>query len=186
MTSNDIRKKFLDFFQVKGHKVLPSASLVPKDDSSVLFTTAGMQQFRKFYANPEEAPAPSVATVQKCLRTSDIEEVGDESHLTFFEMLGNFSFGCTQDKSFGYSEKEGSYFKKEAIKFAWEFLTEVLKIEKNHIQATYFKDDGSGIPEDKESLEILQNIEGLKDIKPQGFDENFWSLGAENSPAVQR
>ena len=174
MTSNNIRKKFLDFFQAKGHKVLPSASLIPRDDSSVLFTTAGMQQFRKFYANPEEAPAASVATIQKCLRTSDIEEVGNSTHLTFFEMLGNFSFG--------YPEKEGSYFKKEAIVFAWEFLTDILKIEKNRIRATYFKDDTSEIKEDKESRDILQNIEGLKEIKPQGFDDNFWSLGTENSP----
>lgn len=174
MTSQELRDKFLSYFESKGHKRLPSASLVPADDISVLFTTAGMQQFRRFYADHNSAPAPAIVTSQKCLRTSDIDEVGDSSHLTFFEMLGNFTFS--------YPEKERSYFKKEAIECAWEFLTEVLKIEKARIHATYFKDDASGIEEDKESLEILQKIEGLKKIEPQDFSENFWSLGTENSP----
>lgn len=174
MTSSDIRKKFIEFFESKGHKILPSASLVPKDDTSVLFTSAGMQQFRRYYANPSEAPTINIATVQKCLRTSDIEEVGDSSHLTFFEMLGNFSFG--------YPEMKNSYYKKETIEYGWEFLTEVLGIEKNRIHATYFEDEKSGIERDEESLKVLQNIEGLKEIKAQGFKDNFWSLGTENSP----
>ena len=174
ITSNKLRQKFIDYFVKRGHKELPPASLAPENDSSVLFTTAGMQQFKRFYLSPSEAPAGRVVTIQPCVRTSDIDEVGDATHLTFFEMLGNFSFG--------YPDKKDSYFKKEAIEFAWEFLTEVLKIDKKRISATYFKDDKSDIKEDAESLKILQNIEGLKIVKPQGFADNFWSLGTEGSP----
>lgn len=166
MHSKELRQKYLDFFEAKGHKILSPASLVPKDDPSVLFTTAGMQQFKRFYAEPSEAPNSKVATCQPCVRTSDIDEVGDATHLTFFEMLGNFSFN--------------NYFKKEAIELAWEFLTKVLKVDKARIYATYF--EGNEIaPVDSESLKILKNIEGLKKIEPQGAD-NFWSLGTENSP----
>lgn len=173
MKSGDLREKFLKFFGERGHKVIPSASLVPENDPSVLFTTAGMQQFKRYYLFPDEAPAARVTTCQKCLRTGDIDEVGDESHLTFFEMLGNFSFG--------YPDKGESYFKEEAISYAWEFLTEILKIDKSRIYATYFSGD-KNVPEDIISKEILQTIDGLKKIKPQGFKDNFWSLGTEGSP----
>ncbi|MCX6806511.1 MAG: alanine--tRNA ligase-related protein, partial [Candidatus Berkelbacteria bacterium] len=173
MKSNELREKFLEFFEKRGHKVIPSSSLVPENDPSVLFTTAGMQQFKRYYTNPSDAPAPKIVTCQKCIRTGDIEEVGDDTHLTFFEMLGNFSFG--------YPEKEGSYFKEKAIKLGWEFLTEELKIEKKRIHSTYFEGK-TEIPADEESLKILQEIEGLEEIKPQGFDDNFWSLGTEGSP----
>ena len=119
--------------------MLPSASLVPLEtDPTVLFNTAGMQQFKNYYANPAEAPKSRITTVQKCVRTGDIDEVGDKTHCTFFEMLGNFSFG--------YPKNEGSYFKKEAIFLAWEFLTEVLKIEKSRIYATYFVGE-RGVPQ---------------------------------------
>lgn len=178
----ELRKKFTDFFISREHTLLPPSSLVPENDQSVLFTTAGMQQFKRFYAKPTDTPNARVVTIQPCVRTSDIDEVGDTSHLTFFEMLGNFSFG--------YPAKEHSYFKKEAIEMAWEFLTEVLKIDTARISATYlacrqagFKDDAPEIPEDKESLEILQKINGLKKIEPQGLADNFWSLGTEGSPA---
>ena len=170
--------------------MLPSASLVPKDDSSVLFTTAGMQQFKKLYSNPENAKDPRVATVQPCLRTSDIEEIGDESHLTFFEMLGNFSFGFKE----GMQESDsGPYFKEKAIEYAWEFLTEELKISKDRISATFFdwKKAKSGIAitlddfgkdgEDIESRQVLEKLDGLRDIKAQGED-NFWTLGTVGSP----
>ena len=97
MQSDEIRSRFLKFFEARGHKILPSASLVPENDSSVLFNTAGMQQFKPYYTAPENAVrdfgSRNVATSQKCVRTGDIEEVGDDTHLTFFEMLGNFSFG---------------------------------------------------------------------------------------------
>src|SRR3989344_1608118 len=108
MNSSEIRKNFLEFFEKRGHKIVPSSSLL-LDDPSVLLTTAGMQQFKKYYTEPALAPAENVVSIQKCFRTSDIDEVGDESHLTFFEMLGNFSFG--------------GYFKDKAIEYGYEFIT---------------------------------------------------------------
>lgn len=167
MDSKLLREKFLNFFESRGHKVVPSASLVPENDPSVLFTTAGMQPFKRYYLNPAEAPATKLASSQKCLRTGDIDEVGDDSHLSFFEMLGNFSFN--------------DYFKKEAIELAWEFLIKELSIDKKRIYATYFSGEND-IPADEESLSILKNIEGLEEVKPQGFSDNFWSLGTEGSP----
>lgn len=181
MTSKEIRDKFLKFFEQKGHKILPSSSLVPQDDPSVLLTTAGMQQFKKWFTGIEEPKYPRVATIQKCVRTTDIEEVGDDTHLTFFEMLGNFSFN--------YPQMKDSYFKKETIEYAWEFLTDKkwLGIDKKRIGATYF--DKSKVTEgpailfetDNESKKILQNLDGLKKIEPQGED-NFWTLGTVGSP----
>ncbi len=173
MNSDQLRKLFIDYFKEKGHEVIPSASLIPRDDPSVLFTTAGMQQFKRFYLNPDETNFSRVTTCQKCIRTGDIDEVGDDTHLSFFEMLGNFSFG--------YPEKNNSYFKKEAIEYAWEFLTEKLKIEKSRIFATYYNGEKEA-PEDIESLNILKSIKDLKEVKPQGFDDNFWCLGTEGSP----
>jgi len=173
LSATELREKFLEFFKARGHKILPSSSLLPENDPSVLFTTAGMQQFKRYYLFPNEAPSSRIATCQKCVRTGDIDEVGDATHLTFFEMLGNFSFG--------YPSQEGSYFKKEAISFAWEFLTEELEIDKSRIYATYFREE-NGVPTDQESLQILSGIDGLSDIRPQGFDDNFWSLGTEGSP----
>jgi alanyl-tRNA synthetase len=175
ISTNSLREKFLSFFEQKGHKILPSSSLLPENDASVLFTTAGMQQFKRFYDRPDEAPAAAVTTCQKCIRTGDIEEVGDETHVTLLEMLGNFSFG--------YPEKKGSYFKKEAIEMAWEFLTDELQIDKSRISCTYFAGD-KGISEDHESHELLKQITGIEDarILGTGFDETFWSLGTEGSP----
>ncbi|MFA4817247.1 MAG: alanine--tRNA ligase [Parcubacteria group bacterium] len=174
MTAQELREKYLKFFESKGHAIIPSASLIPREtDPSVLFTTAGMQQFKNYYLNPAEAENSSMATIQKCVRTIDIEEVGDNTHLTFFEMLGNFSFG--------YPEKDGSYFKEKTIKYAWEFLTKTLVVDPSRIYATYFKGENE-ILEDLESLEILKTIKELKKIIPQGYDDNFWSLGSKNSP----
>ncbi|HLB95607.1 MAG TPA: alanine--tRNA ligase [Patescibacteria group bacterium] len=171
MTSQELRQKFIQFFVERGHREFPASSLIPENDPSVLFTTAGMQQFKEFYLNPEKAPAKNIVTCQPCLRTSDIEEVGDETHLTFFEMLGNFSFG--------------GYGKKEAIEFAWEFLTSKkwLGIDKEKISVTYFEKSKAkiDIATDDESKKILEQLEGLEKIEGQG-DDNFWSLGAENSP----
>src|SRR3989344_576315 len=116
MTSQELRQKFIKFFEAKGHRLVASAPLTPKDDPSVLLTTAGMQQFKPYFVgskNPEQdLGARRVVTIQPCFRTADIDEVGDDTHLTFFEMLGNFSFG--------------DYFKAEAIAWAWEFLTGLL------------------------------------------------------------
>lgn len=178
MDSNEIREKFIKFFEEKGHKKMSPSSLIPAEsDSSVLFTTAGMQQFKRFYLNSEEASDKNVITIQPCVRTSDIEEVGDTTHLTFFEMLGNFSFG--------------GYFKKETIEMAWEFLTdpEWMGIEKNRISATYFDHDKARagiaitVDTDKESFNILKElkVKGLNKIEGAGED-NFWSLGTIGSP----
>lgn len=177
MDSRELREKFLKFFEERGHKVIPSASLVPENDPSVLFTTAGMQQFKRFYLKPEESPYSKATSCQKCIRTGDIEEVGDDTHLTFFEMLGNFSFG--------YPEKEGSYFKKEAIEFGWEFLIKELKFNIERLHATYFNGEGEvGVPADEESKKLIKDITGLSDDKiiGQPFEDNFWSLGTEGSP----
>jgi alanyl-tRNA synthetase len=132
-----------------------------------------MQQFKRFYLFPNEAPETRITTCQRCVRTGDIDEVGDQTHLTFFEMLGNFTFG--------YPQTEGSYFKEQAIAWAWEFLTEELGIDKSRIYATYFRGE-NGVLADIESFEILKKIEGLTDIREQGFEDNFWSLGTEGSP----
>lgn len=173
IASSELKQAFTDYFVDLNHSLVPPASLIPENDPSVLFTTAGMQQFKRFYTNPDLSPNPRVVTIQPCIRTSDIDEVGDSSHLTYFEMLGNFSFG--------YPSKTSSYFKDVAIVMAWEFLTNVLKIDASRIHATYFKGD-KGIPEDGESLEILNRIKNLKEINSQGIEDNFWSLGTEGSP----
>jgi len=169
MKSQELRQKFLEFFEKRarmpdgqGHKIVPSSSLIP-DDSSVLLTTAGMQQFKKYYTDPSLASAPNVASIQKCFRTSDIDEAGDESHLTFFEMLGNFSFG--------------GYFKEEAIKYAKEFLDSIgLKID----YVTVFSGDAE-IPSDKESEEIWRKL-GVKDIRKAGREDNVWGPTGTEGP----
>jgi alanyl-tRNA synthetase len=159
MNSRELRKKFLDFFEKKGHKIVPSSSLIPTDPS-VLFTTAGMQQFKPYYLGEPSPYGPNVASCQKCFRTSDIDEVGDERHLTFFEMLGNFSFG--------------GYFKEEAIKFALEFLTEVCKLQIDRMKFTYFKGDKE-TPEDIESKKILLKLKIPEEkIIGMGKEDNFW------------
>ena len=130
MTSQEIRQKFLDFFKSKDHLIVPSAPIVVKDDPSLMFINAGMNQFKDVFLDIKPAKAGRVADVQKCLRVSgkhnDLEEVGRDSyHHTMFEMLGNWSFG--------------DYFKKEAIEYAWEFLTEILQIPQDRLYATVFE-----------------------------------------------
>lgn len=161
MESEKIRKKFLDFFKRKGHKILPEAPLVIEGDPSVLFTTAGVQQFRSYFLEPQKAPAKKIVTLQPCFRTSDIEEVGDEKHLTFFEMLGNFSFG--------------DYFKEEAINLAWEFLTKELKIDSKRLSVTV-------LPSDLESIKIWRKILPSKKIKKGRKEDNFWGPIGEEGP----
>ncbi|MFC2160000.1 alanine--tRNA ligase-related protein, partial [Actinomycetota bacterium] len=131
----DIRKKFLDYFKKNQHQILPSSGLIPENDTSVLFTTAGMQPFKPYYLGTEKPPNEKISTVQKCFRTSDIDSVGyTDRHLTFFEMLGNFAFG--------------DYFKKEAIDFAFDFIVNVLKIPQESLLIAVFKGDKE-IPADK-------------------------------------
>ncbi|TSC92814.1 MAG: alanyl-tRNA synthetase [Candidatus Berkelbacteria bacterium Licking1014_7] len=160
ITSKKLRQKFVDYFASKGYKKIPETSLVPKDDPSVLFTTAGMQQFKKFYLAPDEAPAKKVITIQPCVRTSDIDEVGDDTHLTFFEMLGNFTFGDLD--------------KKQAISQALKFLTQELGITKQRIKASYFAGEKS-IAEDTEAKNILIELGFLeKNLIRGGKKDNFW------------
>jgi alanyl-tRNA synthetase len=132
MTSAEIRKKFLDFFVSKGHHIVPSAPIVLKDDPTLLFTNAGMNQFKDYFLGNRVAPHKRVVDTQKCLRVSgkhnDLEEVGvDTYHHTMFEMLGNWSFG--------------DYFKKEAIEWSWELLTQVFQMDKSRLYATVFEGD---------------------------------------------
>src|SRR3989344_2642636 len=170
MTSGDLRKKFIEFFKDKGHAVVPSSSLVP-DDPSVLLTTAGMQQFKKYFTGEldfkKNYPGKmGAASCQKSFRTSDIDEVGDERHLTFFEMLGNFSFG--------------GYFKKEAIKYAHEFITKEMGLEVDYVSV--FKDEESGISADEESRKIWQSIDPGLEIKDHNKKDNFWGPTGVEGP----
>src|SRR3989338_9120150 len=170
MESNEVRSRFLKFFEARGHKIISSSSLVPENDKSVLFTTAGMQQFKSYYLNPEDAEkdfgAKNVVTVQKCIRTSDIDEVGDDTHLTFFEMLGNFSFG--------------GYWKKEAITYAHEFIAKELGLEIDYV--TVFEGN-EHVPFDEESYDIWKNL-GIPEekIKKFGMADNFWGPTGNGGP----
>jgi len=172
MKAEELRKKFLKFFEDRGHKIVSSSSLIP-DDPSVLFTTAGMQQFKKYFIEPEMAKrdfdSTRTASIQKSFRTSDIDEVGDETHLTFFEMLGNFSFG--------------DYFKKESILWSYEFVTEVLGISPERIKISVFG-GGKGIPEDKESYSIWHNEIRIpkEKIFLAGMEDNFWGPTGSSGP----
>ena len=159
MNAQELREKFLQFFQERGHTLVPSSSLIPTDPS-VLFTTAGMQQFKPYYLEEKSPFGNNVTSCQKCFRTSDIEEVGDERHLTFLEMLGNFSFG--------------GYFKKEAIKMAFQFLFGELKFSRNDVFVTVFQGD-KDVPFDKESFRIWRSLGlGENQIKKFPREDNFW------------
>ena len=169
MNSSEIREKFLKFFENKGHKRAASSSLVPEGDSSVLFTTAGMQQFKPYYLGVKDAMKDfgslNTTSVQKCVRTSDIEEVGDERHLTFFEMLGNFSFG--------------GYWKEEAIKYAHEFVTKEMGLKIDFV--TVFEGE-PGVPADEESEKIWKSIDENIVVKRFGRADNFWGPTGEEGP----
>jgi alanyl-tRNA synthetase len=163
MTSSEIRQQFLDYFAGKGHTVRPSSTLVPGDDPTLLFTNAGMVQFKRVFTGEEQSPYSRAVTSQKCLRVSgkhnDLEEVGVTSrHHTFFEMLGNFSFG--------------DYFKRDAIAYAWELFTEVYKLPKERLWATvHYTDD--------EAAQLWQEVAGLppERIFRLGDRDNFWQMG---------
>ncbi|HET9235321.1 MAG TPA: alanine--tRNA ligase-related protein, partial [Candidatus Eisenbacteria bacterium] len=168
MQSNEIRRRFLDFFVERGHRLYPSASLIPHNDPTVLLTTAGMQQFITYFTGQDRPPTPRATSAQKCFRTQDIEEVGDESHLTFFEMLGNFSFG--------------DYFKREAIAWAWEFLTVELELPPEKLWITIFEGDEDA-PEDLEAKELWMNV-GVPEHKIFGLpkSENWWGPPGDSGP----
>ncbi len=170
MTARELRHKYLDFFQSKGHSAYPSGSLVPYDvtgrlDESLLFNGAGMVQFKPFFRGVAEPPNRRLTTAQKCVRTGDIEEVGDLTHLTFFEMLGNFSFG--------------DYFKREAIAFSWEFLTnkEWLGLDPRRLAFTVFESDDEAF---EAWAELLRGagIDPETRIFRLGEETNYWPAGA--------
>ncbi|WP_281541096.1 alanine--tRNA ligase [Maribacter aestuarii] len=170
MNSKEIRKQFLGFFESKNHKIVPSAPMVIKDDSTLLFTNAGMNQFKEFFLGISEPKNVRVADTQKCLRVSgkhnDLEEVGkDTYHHTMFEMLGNWSFG--------------DYFKEEAISWAWELLTDVLKIDRDSLYVSIFEgsDDADNLEKDHEAFALWNKIVPEDRIILGNKKDNFWEMG---------
>ncbi|MFN3787999.1 MAG: alanine--tRNA ligase, partial [Sulfurihydrogenibium azorense] len=163
MTADEIRESFLKYFESKGHTIVKSASIIPENDPTLLFVNAGMVPFKNVFLGLEERPYKRAASCQKVFRVSgkhnDLENVGyTPRHHTFFEMLGNFSFG--------------DYFKKEAIEFAWDYLTNYLKIPQEKLLVSVFE-------EDDEAFEIWNKVIGLPEekIKRMGYKDNFWSMG---------
>ncbi len=156
-SADRIRKTFLRFFEERGHKVVPSSPLVPFGDPTLLFTTAGMVQFKPYFEGRAQPPSRRLTTVQKCFRTSDIDSVGDGSHLTFFEMLGNWSVG--------------DYFKEEAIPWAWELVTEVIGLPKDRLWTAVYLDDD-------EAFDLWRKV-GVppERIVRYGEEDNYWFSG---------
>ena len=168
MTAKELRQKYLDFFESRGHTIIPSASLIPENDPSVLFTTAGMHPLIPYFTGEKHPSGQKLADVQKCIRTGDIEEVGDATHHTFFEMLGNWSLG--------------DYFKEDAIKMSWEFLTskEWLSLDKDRLAVSVFAGDNDA-PFDTEAFTLWKNL-GIpeKRIAKLPKKNNWW--GMEKGP----
>ena len=158
MTVDELREAFLSYFEGRGHRRIPSSPLVPHGDPSLLFTSAGMVQFKPYFMGLEQPPASRMTSVQKCFRTTDVEEVGDLSHLTFFEMLGNFSIA--------------DYFKKEAISWAWDFLTNVAKVNRDQLWATVYEDDDEAL-----GLWLEQGVPEHRVLRYTAEQGNFWSSG---------
>jgi alanyl-tRNA synthetase len=176
MKSEVLREKFIKFFENRGHKIVPSSSLIP-EDKTVLLTSAGMQQFVPYLTGEKDVLKDfgnrHLASIQKCFRTPDIEEVGDDTHHTFFEMLGNWSIG---------EDPERGYFKEGAIKLALEFFVDELGLDKNRFWITIFKGE-AGIPRDNESFNIWQKYGIPKErIVEFGLKDNFWGPTAETGP----
>lgn len=168
ISSKELRNLYLNFFKEKNHEIIPSSSIVPENDPTVLFTTAGMHPLVPYLLGETHPNGKRLTDVQKCIRTSDIEEVGDSSHLTFFEMLGNWSLG--------------DYFKKESISYSYEFLTEVLKIPRDKLYFTVFEGDEIA-PRDLESYEAWKSVGVDEDhIFFLGKEDNFWILGSGIGP----
>ena len=188
MTANELRQKYLDFFKSKGHAIIPSASLIPENDPTVLFTTAGMHPLVPYLMGEKHPEGKRLVDCQKCIRTSDIDDVGDNRHLTFFEMLGNWSLG--------------DYFKREAIEWSWEFLTDekYLNLDPNKLFVTVFMGNGDS-PIDQESIDIWMEQFAKKGVKaevclygekisgnakykifPLPAKDNWWGPAGETGP----
>ncbi|WP_419800687.1 alanine--tRNA ligase [Mucilaginibacter sp.] len=169
LTASQIRQQFLDFFASKQHQIVPSAPIVVKNDPTLMFTNAGMNQFKSIFLGEENPKFPRVADTQRCLRVSgkhnDLEEVGiDTYHHTMFEMLGNWSFG--------------DYFKKEAIEWSWELLVDVYKIDPNRLYVTYFQgDEKEGLEKDQEAYDLWKQYFPESNILPGNKKDNFWEMG---------
>ena len=168
MKPKDLKKKYLEFFKKKQHEIIASASLMPEHDPTVLFTTAGMHPLVPFLMGQPHPLGKRLANVQKCIRTGDIDAVGDASHLTFFEMLGNWSLG--------------DYFKKEAIEWSHEFLTKVLKFNPDIISITVFAGDKDA-PKDDESADVWKSL-GIPEERIYFLpkEDNWWGPAGETGP----
>jgi len=162
----ELIKKYIEFFKSKNHKEIPNSSLIPENDPTVLFTTAGMHPLVPFLLGQKHPLGKRLVGIQRCIRTGDIDEVGDATHHTFFEMLGNWSLG--------------DYWKKEAIEYSFEFLTKKLKIPKEKISVTCFKGE-KGIPKDSEAAEIWKST-GIKKIRFLGKKDNWWGPAGTTGP----
>jgi len=168
MTSKELRQKYLEYFKKQGHKVIPSASLVPENDPTVLFTTAGMHPLVPYLLGQKHPEGSRLASCQKCIRTGDIDDVGDDTHLTFFEMLGNWSLG--------------DYWKEEAIKWSFEFLTKELKIPLERLAVSCFEGDKNAL-KDEESAKIWEDL-GIKKerITFLSKEDNWWGPAGKTGP----
>src|SRR3954447_17055242 len=153
MQSRELRRRFTEYFAERRHTQLPSSSLIPHNDPTVLLTTAGMQQMTPYFLGLEQPPSTRLTSIQKCFRTVDIDEVGDESHCTFFEMLGNFSVG--------------DYFKRDSLEWSWEFLTRNLGIPEDRLLPTVH-------PDDTDALRIWRDVIGIPDSRIGRLADN-WS-----------
>jgi alanyl-tRNA synthetase len=172
LTSSQLREKYLEFFKVKGHAIIPSASLIPDNDPTVLFTTAGMHPLVPYLMGEKHPSGKRLANAQKCVRTGDIDEIGDNRHLTFFEMLGNWSLG--------------DYFKEEAIKWSWEFLTgyEWLNLDPNKLAVSVFAGDPeNGVPRDDEAAKIWRSL-GVPEQRIAYLPKknNWWGPAGQTGP----
>jgi len=168
ITSSELRQKFLDFFESKGHKIIPSASLIPENDPTVLFTTAGMHPLVPFLLGEKHPSGKRLTSAQKCIRTGDIDDVGDDTHLTFFEMLGNWSLG--------------DYWKEEAIKLSFEFLTKELGLPLERLAFSCFAGDKDA-PKDEESAKIWESLGVKKErIAFLGKEDNWWGPAGKTGP----
>ena len=168
LTANELRQKFIDFFVSKDHKQISGASLIPENDPTVLFTTAGMHPLVPYILGSDHPSGKRLVNYQKCIRTGDIEAVGDPHHLTFFEMLGNWSLG--------------DYFKKEAIAYSHEFLTTVLGLETNELSVTVFAGDAD-VPRDEEAAQAWRDL-GVPDDRIYFLprEDNWWGPAGETGP----
>jgi alanyl-tRNA synthetase len=168
MNAKELRNAYVDFFKKRGHAYIPSASLIPENDPTVLFTTAGMHPLVPYLLGEKHPAGKRLVNYQKCIRTGDIEDIGDSTHLTFFEMLGNWSLG--------------DYFKEGSIKMSYDLLTEVLKIKIDNLAVTAFEGNENA-PKDMETYNAWKKL-GFRDdqIFFYGMEDNWWGPAGQTGP----